>query len=146
MSSRGLVHFDAHFGNILTDGRLLYFADFGLALSTSFELSRDEAVFLADHLGYDRCSTMNGLLHRLLDGIRGDTRLEEFLVEWIAGRRFDGVGARTTAIVDRHARTTIVLEDFHRRLHAESRRTPFPAAEIERALGAGQRSGWPQTP
>lgn len=24
--------------------------------------------------------------HRLLDGIRGDTRLEEFLVEWIAGR------------------------------------------------------------
>lgn len=42
MSSRGLIHFDAHFANILTDGRRLYFADFGLALSSRFDLSADE--------------------------------------------------------------------------------------------------------
>ncbi|GAA2280446.1 hypothetical protein GCM10010430_78030 [Kitasatospora cystarginea] len=54
MSSRGLVHFDAHFRNILTDGRLLYFADFGLALSTGFELSPAEREFLSDHFAYDR--------------------------------------------------------------------------------------------
>lgn len=55
MSSRGLVHFDAHFANVLTDGQLLYFADFGLALSSDFELSAAEAEFLSDHLVYDRC-------------------------------------------------------------------------------------------
>ncbi len=31
MSSHGLVHFDAHFANVLTNGRLLPFADSGLA-------------------------------------------------------------------------------------------------------------------
>ncbi|MEU7003628.1 hypothetical protein [Nonomuraea sp. NPDC046570] len=34
MSSRGLVHFDAHFANILTDGQQVHFADFGLALTS----------------------------------------------------------------------------------------------------------------
>jgi hypothetical protein len=31
MNSCGLLHFDAHFENILTDGQRLYFADYGLA-------------------------------------------------------------------------------------------------------------------
>ncbi|HEY9473233.1 MAG TPA: protein kinase family protein, partial [Mycobacteriales bacterium] len=39
MNSNGLLHFDAHFRNILTDGQRLYFADFGLATSSRFELS-----------------------------------------------------------------------------------------------------------
>lgn len=39
MSARGLVHFDAHFSNLLTDGKQVYFADFGLALSRGFDLS-----------------------------------------------------------------------------------------------------------
>ncbi|MFI7135214.1 hypothetical protein ACIBQ1_56840 [Nonomuraea sp. NPDC050153] len=33
MNSRGLLHFDAHFENILTGGQRLYFADYGLAVS-----------------------------------------------------------------------------------------------------------------
>src|SRR6185437_6877607 len=33
MKAMGLLHFDTHFHNILTDGRQLYFADFGLATS-----------------------------------------------------------------------------------------------------------------
>ncbi len=45
MSSRGLVHFDSHFANILTDGRQLYFADFGRALSSRFDLTADESDF-----------------------------------------------------------------------------------------------------
>lgn len=39
LRARGLLHFDAHFANILTDGRRLYFADYGLALADDFELS-----------------------------------------------------------------------------------------------------------
>ncbi|MFF2503082.1 hypothetical protein ACFVTY_06840 [Streptomyces sp. NPDC058067] len=49
MNSRGLLHFDAHFQNILTDGRRLYFADFGLALSSRFDLSPSEAGFFERH-------------------------------------------------------------------------------------------------
>lgn len=135
MSSRGLVHFDAHFSNVLTDGRLLYFADFGLALSARFELSATEAAFLSNHLAYDRCYTAGHLLHHhLLDGIRGDTEHGAFLRDWIAGRQPDGVPTEIAAIIGRHASAAIVLDEFHQRLSTQSKQTLFPATEIERAL------------
>ncbi|MEV6210274.1 protein kinase family protein [Kitasatospora sp. NPDC051914] len=134
MSSRGLVHFDAHFRNLLTDGRLIYFADFGLALSSGFELSAAEGRFLSDHLTYDRHYTASHLLHHhLVDRLRGGTEAGVFLQEWIAGRRPEGVLPEVAAIVERHARTAVVLEGFHRRLLTESKRTPFPVAELNRA-------------
>lgn len=134
MSSRGLVHFDAHFANVLTDGQRLYFADFGLALSSGFELSAAEAEFLSDHLVYDRCHTMSHLLrHHLPDGLRGGREHEAFLRDWIAGHRPGGVPRELAAIIDRHSRAAVVFGEFARRLLTESKRTPFPAAEIERA-------------
>ncbi|AJF70248.1 hypothetical protein [Streptomyces vietnamensis] len=136
MSSRGLVHFDAHFANVLTDGQLLYFADFGLALSSGFELSAAEAEFLSDHLAYDRSHTASHLLrHHLPDGLRGGMEHEAFLREWIAGHRPDGVPDEIAAMIDRHSRAAVVFGEFARRLLTESKRTPFPAAEIERAWG-----------
>ena len=45
MNAQGLLHFDAHFWNILTDGESLYFSDFGLAISSRFDLSEAEMVF-----------------------------------------------------------------------------------------------------
>ncbi|NEB39493.1 protein kinase family protein [Streptomyces sp. SID14515] len=138
MSSRGLVHFDAHFDNILTDGRRLYFADFGLALSSRFDLSADESTFLADHFAYDHCYTGSHLLrYHVLDGVRGDTEQEAFLHDWVADRRPDGIPPEITAIIDRHARPAVVVDSFFRRLLTESKRTPFPVTQIERHTGAG---------
>jgi hypothetical protein len=137
MSSHGLVHFDTHFSNVLTDGRLLYFADFGLALSSNFELSTAEAEFLTNHLAYDRCYAPSHLLrHHLPDGIRGDREHEAFLRDWNTGRKPDGVPPEIATIIDRHARAAVVLDEFNRRLLTESKRTPFPTTEIERALSA----------
>ncbi|MEU7465655.1 MULTISPECIES: protein kinase family protein [Streptomyces] len=136
MSSHGLVHFDAHFGNVLTDGRLLYFADFGLALSSGFELSAAEAEFLSDHLAYDRCHTASHLLrHHLPDGLRGGMEHEAFLRDWIVGHRPDGVPGEIAAIIDRCSRAAMIFGEFARRLLTESKRTPFPAAEAGRAWG-----------
>ncbi|NUP66688.1 MAG: hypothetical protein HOW71_31450 [Nonomuraea sp.] len=135
MSAQGLVHFDAHFRNLLTDGRQVYFADFGLALSSRFELSPEEAEFLSDHLVYDRCYVPTHLLrHHLLDPVRGDVGREDFVREWATGRRRDGVPTRTAAFLDRHARTASVLDDFHHRLLTHSKRTPFPAAALRATL------------
>jgi hypothetical protein len=127
MRSRGLVHFDAHFDNVLTDGRRLYFADFGLALSSAFDLSPAERGFHSDHLTYDRRLTASQLLRHLLAGAEP----EAFLRAWIAGVRPAGIRPEIAAIIDRHAPPTLGLDDFHRRLLTESRRTPFPAAAIE---------------
>ncbi|QIY67909.1 protein kinase family protein [Streptomyces sp. RPA4-2] len=144
MSGHGLVHFDAHFANLLTDGQQVYFADFGLALSREFELSTEEADFLADHLVYDRCYAPGHLLrHHLPDGVRGGSEHGAFLRDWVKGRRPDGVPSDISAIIDRHAQHSIVLDNFHHRFLTQSKRTPFPAGEARRALGC---QGWVSAP
>ncbi|MFI5875050.1 protein kinase family protein [Streptomyces sp. NPDC051445] len=135
MSARGLVHFDAHFANVLTDGRQVYFADFGLASSRDFELSAKERAFLVDHLVYDRSYAPNHLLHHHLpEGVRGGTEHGAFLRQWVDGHRPADVPPDIAALIDRHAPHAIVLSDFHHRLLEHSKRTPFPAAEVRRAL------------
>lgn len=127
MSARGMVHFDAHFSNLLTDGRQVYFADFGLALSRDFELSAEEGAFLADHLVYDRCYAPGHLLrHHLPDSVRGGADHGTFLREWVAGHRPSGVPEDICAIIRRHARHAIVLDDFHHRLITQSKAPPSP--------------------
>ncbi|MEU4445623.1 hypothetical protein AB0K14_25715 [Actinosynnema sp. NPDC050801] len=112
MGARGLVHFDAHFRNVLTDGRRLYFADFGLALGAGFDLSPAERDFLSRHLAYDRYYVASHLLRHHLP---------------------DDPAPAIAAVADRHARVAAVLDDFHHRLLTESRRTPFPTADLEAA-------------
>ena len=133
MGSRGLVHFDAHFDNLLTDGESVYFADLGLALSSDFELSAAEERFLGRHLAYDRHYTSGRLLHHLVDRVRGAVAKEVFLGEWSQGRRPGGLAPEVAAIIERHTPSTLLLDDFHRRLLTQSKRTPFPAAELDRA-------------
>ncbi|MDF3293621.1 hypothetical protein [Streptomyces silvisoli] len=141
MSTRGLVHFDAHFGNLITDGQQVYFTDFGLVLSRDFELSAEEGAFLADHLVYDRCYVQGHLLrHHLPDGVRGGTEHGTFLREPGQGHRPDGVPPDIGALIDRHAPHVIVLDDFHHRLLTQSKRTPSPAAEVRRALASTSSS------
>ncbi|MCX5008985.1 protein kinase family protein [Streptomyces sp. NBC_00638] len=141
MSARGLVHFDAHFANLLTDGRQVYFADFGLASSRDFELSAEERVFLTEHLVYDRSYAPNHLLrHHLPDGVRGGSDHGAFLRDWLEGRRPVHVPPEIGGILDRHAPHAMVLDDFHHRLLTQSKLTPFPAAEVERALDGDSES------
>ena len=61
LQAEGIVHFDAHFGNILTDGEQLYVSDFGLLVDGEFELSDTERAFLDAHQNYDRCLALLGL-------------------------------------------------------------------------------------
>ncbi|MFD5504703.1 protein kinase family protein [Streptomyces sp. NPDC127061] len=141
MSSRGLVHFDAHFNNVLTDGRMIYFADFGLALSSEFELSQAETEFLSDHLTYDGCYIGNHLIrHHLPDDLHAGTEHEVFLRNWIEGERSEKVPPAIATVINRHARTASVLDEFHRRLLSESKLTPYPVADIEWAQQQGDCS------
>lgn len=53
LRENGIIHFDAHFHNVLTDGEQAYLTDFGLALDRSFDLTREEAQFYKQHTYYD---------------------------------------------------------------------------------------------
>ncbi|MGV2686124.1 hypothetical protein GNF82_17570, partial [Clostridium perfringens] len=55
MSANGLLHFDVHFNNVLTDGHHVYNSDFGLATSSRFELSDSELEFFELNKTHDGC-------------------------------------------------------------------------------------------
>ncbi len=140
MNSRGLLHFDAHFENIMTDGERLYFTDFGLAVSNRFELSAPESEFFRWHLGYDRCYTVAHLLHWLITSHVGrdmDAR-DAVLRACAAGEPPPGLPEHVAAPVLRHAAVTLVANGFFRAVQNDSRTTPFPVEEL-RSAGA-----WPQ--
>ena len=50
---KGIIHFDAHFHNILVDNDRPYLTDFGLVLDRSFDLSEHELAFFDANTHYD---------------------------------------------------------------------------------------------
>jgi hypothetical protein len=137
MNSRGLLHFDAHFENILTDGRRLYFADYGLAISSRFELSRDEADFFDRHQAYDRCYTATYLVNWLVTALFGYRREDQdgryaLVRAYAEGKRPTGIPEEAAAIIARNAPIAAVISDFNRKFQRQSRQTPYPLEEIRR--------------
>ncbi|MEU5398933.1 protein kinase family protein [Streptomyces sp. NPDC005963] len=141
MNGRGLLHFDAHFENVLTDGRRLYFADYGLAASSRFERTEEEADFFDRHRTYDRVYTATYLVNWLVTALFGyevaDRDGRYALVRAYAeGRRPTGIPEEAAAILTRHAPIAALMSDFNRRFQSQSRRTPYPLDEIRRLGGA----------
>ncbi|MFJ2217250.1 protein kinase family protein [Streptomyces sp. NPDC101062] len=134
MNSRELLHFDAHFENILTDGRRLFFTDYGLALSSRFELSQEEADFFDRHQSYDRCYAAAYLVNWLVTALYGYGRddREAQVRAYAQGERPTGAPRVAAAILARDAPLTAVMADFFRKLRHESRQTPYPLEEIRR--------------
>ncbi len=60
---KGIIHFDAHFRNILTDGKRIYLTDFGLVLDQSFTLTKDEESFFKQNKFYDYGEVLRNLGH-----------------------------------------------------------------------------------
>ncbi|WP_123813527.1 protein kinase family protein [Myceligenerans xiligouense] len=134
MNARGLLHFDAHFQNILTDGRRLYFADYGLAISSRFELAPNEAAFFEEHRGYDRGYAATHLVNWLAVALYGygpDER-REFVRACAQGASPEGVPAALADVMVRDAPVAAVMGDFYRRFQRESRTTPYPSEALRR--------------
>ncbi|MFJ8210614.1 protein kinase family protein [Streptomyces sp. NPDC096033] len=140
MNAHGLLHFDAHFQNVLTDGRRLYFADYGLALSSHFDLSPSETGFFELHRTYDRCYTRSWLVNWLITHLYGHTYEREQRTALIracaAGARPLGVPQEAREIVSRHGPLAAVMTDFYGKVQDEDRETPYPSEALRRALDA----------
>jgi hypothetical protein len=140
MNSRGLLHLDAHFDNILTDGRHLYFGDFGLAVFSGFDLSPEEVAFFGRNQSYDRAYTASYLVNMLvanLYGVRWEdqeahTALMHTLTE---SNRPDGIPRSAAAIIARHAPIAATMTAFIRAFQRVSRSAAYPDEEIRQLLG-----------
>ncbi len=134
MNSRGLLHFDVHFENILTDGQRLFFADYGLAISSRFDLSQEEAEFFGRHQTYDRCYSVTYLVNWLVTALYGYTGhdREAQVRRYAQGERPTGIPKTAAAILARHSPLAAVMAGFFRKLQLESRETLYPLEDISR--------------
>ena len=135
MNANGLFHFDAHFANILTDGRRLYLTDFGLATSTRFELSATEREFVDANRSHDGCYAVMQLVNWLVSTLVKPADPAErnvYIRRVAAGSAASGVPPWAAEIIARYAPIAVVLNDFYWSLFGESRKTPYPTAEVER--------------
>lgn len=134
MRSRGLLHLDTHFENVLTDGERLYLADFGLAISSRFDLSPDEVDFVTAHQDYDDCYSVTHLVSWLAVALFGCGPEERAALvrSWADGAPVTGAPPAVAAALARYAPVAAVVGDFYRAFQRESRSTPYPWEAIRR--------------
>lgn len=133
INSHGLMHCDAHFKNILTDGERLYLSDFGLALSSKFDLSIAETEFLKHHQSYDQACAAVNLLHCIITSLFGKEEWDIRLREYLAGT-LGNVSPPIAAIIKRYAPSALAMDDFFQKLQKESKSTAYPALQLEKLL------------
>jgi hypothetical protein len=135
----GLVHFDVHLENVLTDGEEFCFTDFGLSGHDRFDLDPDEAAFLTRHRpspvdpGYDRAYARGyfarWLVAELLRAFRADA--VAVLADAAAGKDV-GLPPAAAAVLARDAPLALVMNEFFVGLRTRSRSTPYPAEALRR--------------
>jgi hypothetical protein len=123
MNAHGLTHFDAHFENIVTDGWRFCFADFGLALSSDFELTGDEAAFLTRHRRYDRGRAAVAYAHCLSTTFFGREQWKENLRLFLESPHVPPAAAEA---LRQHTPLALGFLEFARRLR-EDKQTPYPS-------------------
>ena len=133
MSTRGLLHFDEHYENILTDGEQIYLTDFGLSLFSEFELTAAENTFFTQHKSYDQVCAIVNLLQCIVTTFFGKEQWELRLRELIASER-DMLPAGISTVLKRYAPIAIVLDDFFQKLNKEDKFALYPAMELERLV------------
>jgi hypothetical protein len=135
LAAHATVHFDAHFGNILTDGHRLYLADFGLTLAADFTLTDDERDFLHRHRDYDRCHVATHLTHWLVHTTAGvPWRDCHAYVLAQADAGFPELPPWAATVATRHAPVATILGAFHERLLAGQLSARYPSDALAEAL------------
>lgn len=118
MNDRGMLHFDLNASNVLTDGRQIYAADFGLAICADFDLSPAERDFFEAHGLYDRCY------------------VPWSFAGWLTLANPPAVTPALSALIDRYAAVADTFGDFLEAVQKTSKTTPYPATELAAAVAA----------
>lgn len=136
LRSKGLIHFDGHFDNVLTDGRQIFLSDFGLALHESFDLNTFEREFFARHLNYDRASFFTSLVYCLLPGARqAGTGWGRVLQSYLNDKPGE-LPPDLEQALRQYAPVALTMADFKTSLRQKSKSTPYPSEQMELLLNS----------
>ena len=134
LQNNGFIHFDLHFENILTDGNELYLSDFGLAVSSNFELTIAEKQFLKKHNNYDvYCAALN-ILHCIITARYGKEEWINKLKKHIKYMHGSPANYYDEVIMKYH-RIAILMDCFLTNLQKD-KQTLFPAEQLAAALAS----------
>jgi serine/threonine protein kinase len=160
LREQGVVHFDAHFNNVLTDGDRTYLTDFGLVLDRSFSLTKQEEDFFTEHVFYDYgvimsslgavasslyglCSEPDRLKIKEKYGITEDLKSPEIrsmLLKNIEQISTDGImkldDTYVSAIVKYRSVITLIQDFFTHMRGNQQKNTKFPGAKLQILLQA----------
>ncbi len=163
LRKHGIIHFDAHLQNVVTDGKRAYLTDFGLTLDRSFALTPEEHAFLHRHVDYDagellwcvgrlimlayealsesdRIATMEK--YGIPEGMRHDAATP-LLLSNIEAIHADGIMRLDkvyVAAVVKYRAVILLMHDFYAALWKNNRKdTRFPATKLRRLL---KQTGW----
>ncbi|HEY4002411.1 MAG TPA: protein kinase family protein [Candidatus Xenobia bacterium] len=126
MNQAGVWHFDAHFGNVLTDGRRLLFTDFALAASSKFDMQDDEREFIERHRRHDSLHVQAQWINWLVSSLARPADRNTFIEACAAGAAPEGLPDAAAALVRRHAGAVADFNRFYRKVFLEDRRAPWP--------------------
>jgi hypothetical protein len=153
-----VIHFDAHFGNILTDGERTYLTDFGLVLDRSYTLAEDEKTFFEANTHYDYgevLSCLDTVIYRAYEGlpesdkqrlkgkcgIEKDVQNHELMPVILENIEESDVASMmkldksyVTCVV-KYRRIIALMHDFYSKLRGNNKKdTKFPHARLRRLL------------
>ena len=132
MKSRGFLHFDAHFHNILASNNHVYFADFGLAMSQKFDLLPEERAFFEKHIDYDRYYVVSELAKNAIAATVHDGS-EVLLDTYLSTKKMTmALPPAVASIAQRYRPIAVLMDKFFQGLRKESKSTPYPKIELER--------------
>jgi hypothetical protein len=158
LRTKGVIHFDAHFYNILTGGERPYVTDFGLVLDEGFDLSEEEQAFFERHRYYDYGEVLWSAGNLLLghydalgadgkravldavgaaDGRRPGNLVAEMArrIERLSGEGLLPVPAELVAVVVRYREVICLVDEFFADMHANKRKdTRLPLGELRGLL------------
>ncbi len=134
LSDHNIVHFDAHFHNILTDGNDIYFADHGLTSSLTFELSEQEQNFLLEHRNLDQYFSITNLLHSLT--VSNSDSMDDWtnILTSIKNRDMDPEAFLPfiMKLINQYGDLAVAIDGFYTSLRKKSKSTQYPGEELEK--------------
>ncbi len=135
MRAKGFLHFDTHFGNLLTSGRHVYFSDFGLAISQDFDLTSEERAFLEKHRDYDRMYVASELACAAIQMSIQPSVSERAFKHYLSAESLAlTLPPPQDAVARRYRRLAYIMEGFKQELRECSKSTPYPEALIAREV------------
>jgi hypothetical protein len=139
LHERGVLHMDAHFENILTDGEQLYLADFGLAIADDFEFDPEDRQFFERHQNFDVCTAINSLVHAVVTHYdpREDWRRSLAEITSGASRAGGAVPPEIHSFLEQRAPLVAAIGEFYGCLLADLD-TPYPAERLQGLLDAAR--------